>query len=165
MKRRRRNDSLISPVTSCQGLFKTVHGIFKKIDTAKAGGLMAPGLLMRRLFLRHHLAGFPALCTPDVFGGKVVEHCAPQPLRRDSFKKTGKWSGTAQKQNTLHIPSPDLPASYRCPPRCALFKVLHVYKRQLFFSLPLIGGISMGVPPDHLFLIRGSGCGRNNLPG
>ncbi len=38
---------------------------YSKIDTAKAGGQTAPGLLMRCLLLRHHLADFLAEHTLD----------------------------------------------------------------------------------------------------
>lgn len=47
--------------TTYQGLFNTIHKIFKiSTQHEQAGGQMAPGLLMLRLLLRHHLAGFLA---------------------------------------------------------------------------------------------------------
>ena len=50
-------DLAVFPETTCQGLFYPVHRIFKNRHS-KSRGLMAPGLLGRRLLLRHHLADF-----------------------------------------------------------------------------------------------------------
>ena len=55
---------LAIPKASFQGLFHTVRRIFKN-GIVKAGGLMAPGLLMRRLLVSHHLADFLAEHTLD----------------------------------------------------------------------------------------------------